>query len=96
MTTTTPTPTGTDPRPVDADGRVVLPPGFANATVVIEAVSDTELRVRKTAAPAPGEVSPLAPLSDRDWDMFLDLLDNPPEPTPALRAAAAHYKERYA
>ncbi|HEU0055453.1 MAG TPA: DUF1778 domain-containing protein [Longimicrobium sp.] len=33
-------------------------------------------------------------LSDRDRDLFLDLLDNPPPPNEALRRAAASYRER--
>ena len=37
----------------------------------------------------------LKPLSDRDRDFLLDLLDNPPEPTPAFIAAAARYKKRH-
>ncbi len=35
-------------RTTDAKGRVCLPKSFANATVIIEQVSDTELRVRKS------------------------------------------------
>jgi len=31
-------------------------------------------------------------LSLRDRDIFLDMLDNPPEPNPALRKAAEEYK----
>lgn len=31
----------------------------------------------------------LAPLSDRDRDFFLDLIENPPEPTDALRKLLA-------
>jgi hypothetical protein len=34
-------------RTTDAEGRVCLPRAFANATVVIEQISETELRVRK-------------------------------------------------
>ncbi len=37
----------TETRTTDAKGRVCLPKAFANATVVIEQVSETELRVRK-------------------------------------------------
>jgi hypothetical protein len=35
----------------------------------------------------------MAPLSDRDRDFFLSLLDNPPEPTPALRELAARFRK---
>ena len=33
-------------------------------------------------------------LSDRDRDLFLSLLDNPPEPNEALRRAAREYERR--
>jgi len=39
------------------------------------------------------EEQPRAPLSDRDRDIFLALLDNPPPPNEALRRAWAKYKE---
>ena len=32
----------------DSKGRIVLP-GFANAKVIVEAISDTEYRIRKCA-----------------------------------------------
>lgn len=34
-------------------------------------------------------------LSNRDRDVFLATLENPPEPNPALRKAAKAYKTRY-
>jgi len=37
-------------RKADAEGRVVLPADFANAQVVVERISDDEVRVRKTRA----------------------------------------------
>ncbi len=37
----------------------------------------------------------LQPLSDRDRDLFLDLLVNPPEPNAAFRKAAEAYKKRH-
>jgi uncharacterized protein (DUF1778 family) len=36
-----------------------------------------------------------APLSDRDRDRFLDLLDKPPKSTEALRRAAAKHAKRH-
>ena len=33
-------------RTADSKGRIVLP-GFANATVIVEAISDNEYRIRK-------------------------------------------------
>jgi uncharacterized protein (DUF1778 family) len=32
-------------------------------------------------------------LSPRDWDHFLDLLDNPPDPNDRLQRAVARYKD---
>ena len=73
----------------DDKARITLPRSFANSTVLVEAVSDTELRIRK-ARVIPEDDLPfieegIAPLSDRDRDVFLSLLDNPPAPNDALR-----------
>jgi hypothetical protein len=73
----------------DEKARITLPKNFANATVLVEQVSDTELRIRK-ARVIPEDDLPfveeaMAPLSDRDRDVFLALLDNPPPPNDALR-----------
>jgi hypothetical protein len=85
-------------RTTDAKGRLVLPRSFANATVIVEQVSETELRVRRAKVVAEDELpfaeEHSAPLSDRDRDRFLELLANPPAPTPALKAAAARHKAR--
>lgn len=84
---------------VDAASRVALPPEFANATVVIERVSESELRIRK-ASDVPEDELPLIenslkPLSDRDRDFFLQLLENPPEPNEALKNALRLHQERH-
>jgi hypothetical protein len=73
----------------DEKARINLPKSFANSTVLIEEVSDTELRIRK-ARVIPEDDLPfveetIAPLSDRDRDVFLALLDNPPPPNENLR-----------
>jgi hypothetical protein len=73
----------------DDKARITLPKNFANSTVLIEKVSETELRIRK-ARVIPEDDLPfveeaMAPLSDRDRDVFLALLDNPPPPNDALR-----------
>jgi uncharacterized protein (DUF1778 family) len=86
----------TETRTTDAKGRLVLPKGFANATVIVEQVSETEVRVRRAKVVAEDEL-PFAeesatPLTDRDRDRFLALLANPPAPTPALKKAAARHK----
>ncbi len=43
-------------RSTDAKGRVSLPKSFANATVLIEQVSENELRIRKARAIPEGEI----------------------------------------
>jgi hypothetical protein len=93
-------PPATDIRTVDSKCRVLLPREFANATVTIESTSPGEIRIRKAVvlpeADLPLIEQSLPPLSDRDRDFFLALLDNPPPPTPALRAAMAKYKRGHA
>lgn len=34
-------------------------------------------------------------LSDRDWNLFLSLIENPPEPCEALKSAVKEYLEEY-
>ena len=73
----------------DEKARITLPKNFANSTVLVEQVSDTELRIRKARVIPEDELpfveEAMAPLSDRDRDVFLALLDNPPPPNDALR-----------
>lgn len=94
-----PRPVTAEVRTVDAKSRVTLPKVFANAMVKIDMVSDTEIRIQKAVVLPESDLpfleGSLAPLSNRDRDVFLGLLDSPPEPTPAFRAAAARYKKRY-
>jgi hypothetical protein len=85
-------------RTTDAKARLILPKSFANATVIIEQVSDTELRVRRAKVIAEDEL-PFAeeassPLSDRDRDHFLALIEKPSAPTPALKQAASRPQVR--
>jgi hypothetical protein len=86
-------------RSTDAKGRICLPKAFANATVIVERMSETELRIRKAVVIPEDEVrfyeEAAVPLSDGDRDRFLDLLDNPPKPNPRLRRAAARNAERH-
>jgi len=83
-------------RTTDSKGRVTLPRGFANSPVIIERVSETEVRIRKAVVVPEEEMrfyeEAAAPLSDRDRDRFLDLLDNPPKANKALRTAARTLK----
>ncbi|MFL5343140.1 MAG: DUF1778 domain-containing protein [Gemmataceae bacterium] len=66
-----------------------LPKAFANATLLIEQISDTELRIRKARVIPEDEVvfaeEARTPLSDRDRDLFLKLLEHPPGPNAALK-----------
>jgi uncharacterized protein (DUF1778 family) len=84
-------------RSTDAKGRISLPKAFANATVIIDQLSETELRIRKAVVIPENEVrfheETATPLSDRD--RFLELLDNPPKANPALRRAAARNPKRH-
>lgn len=86
-------------RYVDSKCRLLLPKGFANSTVTVQQISESEIRVQKAAvvpiADMPFIEESLKPLSDRDRDLFLDLLDNPPKAGPVFRAAAAKYKKEY-
>ncbi len=73
----------------DEKARITLPKNFANSTILVQPVSDTELRIRK-ARVIPEDDLPfieeaMVPLSDRDRDVFLAILDNPPPPNEALR-----------
>ena len=80
-------------RSTDSKGRVSLPKGFANATVIIDQVSESEVRIRKAVVIPLDEIrfteeTPMI-LSDRDRDAFLNLLDHPPEPNPSLQKLMA-------
>ena len=86
-------------RSTDPKGRVSLPKGFANTTVSIEQINDTELRIRKARVIPEDELvfpeeSERTALSDTDRDLFVALLDNPPPANEALRRAAEVYRQR--
>lgn len=85
-------------RTTDAKARLVLPKSFANATVIVEQLSETELRVRRAKVVAEDELpfveETATPLSNRDRDRFLKLLAHPPAATAALKKAAARHKAR--
>lgn len=76
---------------VDARARVTLPKDFAKATVILEKISENELRIRKTSGTVKPEAEfpeeAMTALSDRDRDRFLELIENPPAPNAALRKA---------
>jgi len=84
---------------VDSRARVTLPRAFAKTTVVLEQISDSEIRIHK--ARATGRDRPrfpeeeIAPLSDRDRDRFVRLLENPPRPNSALRKAMSKHRKQH-
>lgn len=86
-------------RSTDSKGRICLPKAFANSTVIIDQVSDTEVRIRKAVVIPEDEVrfyeESASPLSDRDRDRFLELLDNPPVANANLKRAANRHADRH-
>ncbi len=87
-------------RSTDSKARISLPKAFANSRVLIDQISDTEVRIRKTKVISKGEMTFeekfREPLSDADRDMFLALLSNPPKPNAAIKRAVAKYRSRNA
>jgi uncharacterized protein (DUF1778 family) len=85
-------------RTTDAKGRISLPKAFANATVLIDRISDTELRIRKAVVIHENEIrfyeETVRPLCDRDRGRFLNLLEAPPKANAALKRAARRYEQR--
>jgi hypothetical protein len=80
------------PRFTDKKGRVILPARFAGSAVLIEEVSETELRIRK-AVILPQDELPFTEerrpsLSNEDRDFVLSLLAAPAKPNAALKKAA--------
>jgi hypothetical protein len=86
-------------RIADNKGRISLP-GFANATVVLEAVGPNEYRVRKAEVIPTDDLHfteeemPVV-LSERDAKRFLEMLENPPPPNAAARRAAKRFKKHH-
>jgi hypothetical protein len=83
------------PRFTDKKARLILPARFANSAVLVEEVSETELRIRKAIILPEDEVpfteEQRSPLSDEDRDFLLSLLATPPKGNADLKKAA---KER--
>jgi hypothetical protein len=89
----------TTPRFTDKKGRLILPTRFANSAVLIEEVSETELRIRK-AVILPEDEVPFAeenrsPLSNEDRDFVLSLLAAPPKANAELKKAARERRRRH-
>lgn len=86
-------------RTTDQKGRVILPKGFANATVIVEQLSPTEVRIRKAIVVPQDEMrfaeeTPMR-LSNRDRDAFLSAIEKPSKtkaakPRPAKRRKKSH------
>ena len=90
---------GLETRTTDAKGRVSLPRGFANSTVIIEQLSEHELRIRKARVIPEDEIrfseEGTVVLSDSERKRFLQALDRPPKPNAALiRLMAGKAKNR--
>lgn len=86
-------------RIADSKGRVSLP-GFANSTVIVEALSANEYRIRKAEViPAddlefPEEQMPVK-LSLHDAKELVKTLAKPPRPNAAARRAAKRFKKSH-
>jgi uncharacterized protein (DUF1778 family) len=80
------------PRFTDKKARLILPARFANSAVLVEEVSETELRIRKAVILPEDEIrfseEQRSPLSDEDRDFLLTLLDAPPKANADLKKAA--------
>ena len=86
-------------RIADSKGRIILP-GFANATVILEAISPDEYCVRRAEVIPADEVHfieedmPIQ-LSERDAIALLEMHENPPRPNAAARKAVKRFKKHY-
>jgi len=87
------------PRFTDKKARLVLPARFANSAVLIEEVSETEVRVRKAAIVPEDELlfteESRSPLTDTDRDSVLRLLAHPPAANASLKKAVKKYRRRH-
>jgi hypothetical protein len=86
-------------RTTDSKARVSLPKAFANATVIIEQLSGTEIRIRRAVVVPEEEYrfweETRPPLADPARDAFLNLLANPPAPNEALKRAVARQRKKH-
>ncbi len=58
---------------------------------VNEYLLEVGLKVAEEPLPPPEEII----LSERDWEIFVSALENPPEPKEALKAAFKKHQEKY-
>ena len=84
-------------RTTDNKARISLPKAFANATVIVEQISESEIRIRKAKVIPEDEFYEAWPLtlSERDRDLFLALLENPPPANKNLRRAIKEYQKHH-
>jgi hypothetical protein len=86
-------------RTADSKGRVALP-GFANTTLIIERVDDTEYRVRKARVIPEKDLHfheedfPVK-LAKSDAIRFVQALAKPPVPNKAARRAAKRFRKAH-
>jgi hypothetical protein len=84
----------------DKKARLILPRRFASSAVLIEEISDTELRVRKAAIVPEDELhlteENRPALAGEDRDLVLALLANPPAVNANLKKAVKKYRRRHA
>ncbi len=86
-------------RTADSKGRIALP-GFANATLIIEKIDETEYRIRKAKVIAERDLRfheedfPVQ-LTERETVQIIDMLENPPKPNKAARRAAKEFLREY-
>jgi hypothetical protein len=87
------------PRFTDKKGRLILPARFANSAVLIEEISETELRARKAAVVLEDELpfteEQRRPLPDEDRDFALALLAKPPQASAHLKKAAGQQRRHH-
>lgn len=87
-------------RTADDRGRITLPKGFANATVIVQQINESEVRIRLASDGCdeqPQFVEETSTrLSNEDRDRFLALLKSPPKPNAALKRAMAKHRARHA
>jgi hypothetical protein len=87
------------PRFTDKKARLILPARFANSAVLVEEVSETELRIRKAVILPEDEVpfteEQRSPLSDEDRDFLLSLLAAPPKANADLKKVAKEHRRRH-
>ncbi len=84
----------------DKKARLILPRRFASSAVLIEEISDTELRVRKAAIVPEDEMrfteENRPALADQDRDFVVALLAKPPAANANLKTAVKKYRRRHA